>query len=150
MGISGGVDSAVSAALLKKQGYEVVGVFIKTWHPDFLVCNEEEERRDAMRVAAYLDIPFLTFDFEDVYKKEVADYMIREYKMGRTPNPDVMCNKEVKFGVFLKKALSMGADFVATGHYAQIASVKNFSRIPPAEGWNLPVKILTKLLVKRH
>jgi tRNA-specific 2-thiouridylase len=118
VGLSGGVDSAVSAALLKNGGYEVVGVFIKTWHPDFLICNEEEERRDAMRVAAHLDIPFLTFDLEDVYKKEVADYMIREYKMGRTPNPDVMCNKEVKFGAFLRKAFSMGADFVATGHYA--------------------------------
>ncbi len=125
VGLSGGVDSAVSAALLKKQGYEVVGVFIKTWHPDFLVCNEEEERLDAMRVAAFLDIPFLTFDFEDVYKKEVADYMIAEYKAGRTPNPDVMCNKEVKFGAFLKKALAMGADFVATGHYAR-AHVDSF------------------------
>ncbi len=119
VGLSGGVDSAVSASLLKKQGFIVVGVFIKTWHPDFLKCNEEEERRDAMRVAAYLDIPFLTFDFEDVYKKEVADYMISEYKSGRTPNPDVMCNKYVKFGAFLKKSLAMGADFVATGHYAQ-------------------------------
>jgi tRNA-specific 2-thiouridylase len=124
VGMSGGVDSAVSAALLKKQGYEVIGVFIKTWHPDFLECNEEEERRDAMRVAAHLDIPFLTFDLEDVYKKEVADYMIAEYKAGRTPNPDVMCNKHVKFGAFLKKALAMGADFVATGHYAQ----KNLGR----------------------
>ena len=122
VGLSGGVDSAVSATLLKKQGYEVVGVFIKTWHPDFLVCNEEEERLDAMRVAAFLDIPFLTFDFADVYKKEVADYMIREYKAGRTPNPDVMCNKEVKFGAFLKKTLEMGADFVATGHYARTLS----------------------------
>ena len=120
VGLSGGVDSAVSAALLKKQGYEVVGVFIRTWHPDFLECNEEEERHDAMRVAAHLDIPFLTFDLADVYKKEVADHMIAEYKAGRTPNPDVMCNKEVKFGAFLKKAISMGADFVATGHYAQI------------------------------
>lgn len=118
VGLSGGVDSAVSAALLKKQGFEVVGVFIKTWHPDFLVCNEEQERIDSMRVAAFLDIPFLTFDLEDVYKKEVADYMINEYKVGRTPNPDVMCNKEVKFGAFLKKSISMGADFVATGHYA--------------------------------
>ncbi len=124
VGLSGGVDSAVSAAILKKQGYEVVGVFIKTWHPDFLECNEEEERRDAMRVAAHLDIPFLTFDLEDVYKKEVADYMIREYKAGRTPNPDVMCNKQVKFGAFLKKALAMGADFVATGHYAKISQAK--------------------------
>ncbi|HEY4503322.1 MAG TPA: tRNA 2-thiouridine(34) synthase MnmA [Candidatus Paceibacterota bacterium] len=120
VGLSGGVDSAVSAALLLKQGFEVVGVFIKTWHPDFLECNEEEERRDAMRVAAYLDIPFLTFDLEDVYKKEVADYMILQYKAGRTPNPDVMCNKYVKFGAFLKRALAMGADFVATGHYAGI------------------------------
>ena len=119
VGMSGGVDSSVSAALLKKQGYEVVGVFIKTWHPDFLACNEEEERHDAMRVAAHLDIPFLTFDFEDVYKKQVADYMISEYKAGKTPNPDVMCNKEVKFGAFLKKSLEMGADYVATGHYAQ-------------------------------
>ncbi|MCF7833825.1 MAG: tRNA 2-thiouridine(34) synthase MnmA [Candidatus Pacebacteria bacterium] len=118
VGLSGGVDSSVSALLLKKEGYEVVGVFIKTWHPDFLVCNEEEERRDAMRVASFLNIPFLTFDLEDVYKKEVADYMIDEYKKGRTPNPDVMCNKEVKFGAFLKKSLAMGADFVATGHYA--------------------------------
>ena len=120
VGLSGGVDSAVSATLLKKSGYEVVGVFIKTWHPDFLVCNEEEERHDAMRVAAFLDIPFLTFDFESVYKKEVADYMISEYKAGRTPNPDVMCNKEVKFGAFFKKAISMGADYVATGHYARL------------------------------
>ena len=105
VGLSGGVDSAVSVALLLKAGYEVVGVFVKTWHPDFLGCNEEEERRDAMRESAHLDIPFLTFDLEDVYKKEVADYMIREYKIGRTPNPDVMCNKEVKFGAFFKKAL---------------------------------------------
>ena len=126
VGLSGGVDSAVSAALLQRAGYGVVGVFIKTWHPDFLSCNEEEERRDAMRVAAHLDIPFLTFDFEDVYKKEVADYMIREYKAGRTPNPDVMCNKEVKFGAFLKKALAMGADYIATGHYASNENLKNF------------------------
>ncbi len=125
VGLSGGVDSAVSIMLLKKQGYSVVGVFIKTWHPDFLECNEEEERRDAMRVAAHLDIPFLTFDLEKVYKKEVADYMIAEYKAGRTPNPDVMCNKEVKFGAFLKKALTIGADFVATGHYAQTGEARN-------------------------
>ncbi len=123
--MSGGVDSSVSAAILKDQGYDVVGVFIRTWHPDFLVCNEEDERRDAMRVAAHLDIPFLTFDLADVYKKEVADYMISEYKAGRTPNPDVMCNKEVKFGAFLKKALEMGADYVATGHYAQVSLNKN-------------------------
>src|ERR1035437_6131617 len=133
VGMSGGVDSSVSAAILKKEGYEVIGVFIRTWHPDFLPCNEEEERRDAMRVAAHLNIPFLTFDFEDIYKREVADYMISEYKMGRTPNPDVMCNKYVKFGAFIKKALSMGADYVATGHYAQVGEAgKIFSREYPA------------------
>ena len=134
VGLSGGVDSAVSAALLKKQGYEVVGVFMSTWHPDFLPCNEEEERRDAMRVAAHLDIPFLNFDFEKIYKKEVADYMISEYRAGRTPNPDVMCNKEVKFGAFLKKALSMGADFVATGHYARLRKYKKNSPFNPQAG----------------
>jgi tRNA-specific 2-thiouridylase len=149
VGLSGGVDSAVSAAILKKQGYEVVGVFIKTWHPDFLECNEEEERRDAMRVAAFLDIPFLTFDLEEVYKKEVADYMIREYKEGRTPNPDVMCNKEVKFGAFLKKALSMGADFVATGHYATVASAKNFGGLLHPSDGTFPAKnFLHKQLLK--
>jgi len=133
IGLSGGVDSAVSTALLLKRGYEVVGVFIKTWHPDFLICNEEEERHDAMRVATHLGIPFLTFDLKDVYKKEVADYMIKEYKMGGTPNPDVMCNKEIKFGAFLKKALAMGADFVATGHYAKVSGAENsFSREYPA------------------
>lgn len=119
MGMSGGVDSSVSAALLKKEGYEVIGVFMKVWQPDFLACVWEEERRDAMRVAAHLDIPLLTWDFEKEYKKEVADYMIREYREGRTPNPDVMCNKKIKFGVFFKRAMSEGADFTATGHYAQ-------------------------------
>lgn len=140
VGLSGGVDSAVSTALLQKEGYEVVGVFIKTWHPDFLVCNEEEERHDAMRVAAFLDIPFLTFDLADVYKKEVGDYMIREYKAGRTPNPDVMCNKEVKFGAFLKKALSMGADFVATGHYAGKKQAQNFSGLLQPLAGTFPVQ----------
>jgi tRNA-specific 2-thiouridylase len=119
VGMSGGVDSSVSAALLKDQGYDVTGVFIKVWHPDWLPCEWKEERRDAMRVAAAIDIPFLTFDFQDEYKKGVVDYMLDEYKKGRTPNPDVMCNKEIKFGSFLKKARDMGADFIATGHYAE-------------------------------
>lgn len=117
--MSGGVDSSVSAALLKQAGYDVTGVFLKVWQPVFLTCNWKEERLDAMRVAAMLDIPFLTIDLEKEYKEEVVDYMIGEYRRGRTPNPDVMCNKEIKFGAFLKKALSMGADAVATGHYAQ-------------------------------
>src|SRR3989338_8847061 len=134
VGLSGGVDSAVSAALLKKQGYEGVGVFIPTWHPDFLPCNEEEERRDAMRVAAHLDIPFLNFDFEKIYKREVADYMISEYRAGRTPNPDVMCNKEVKFGGVLKKALGMGSDFVASRHYVKFRKNKKNSPLSPQAG----------------
>ena len=151
VGLSGGVDSAVSAAFLKKAGYEVVGVFIKTWHPDFLVCNEEEERHDAMRVAAHLDIPFLTFDLENVYKKEVADYMIREYRAGRTPNPDVMCNKEAKFGAFLQKAVSMGADYVATGHYAQNRNPSLIKGIDPLKDqsyflWTLTQEQLEKIL----
>ncbi len=147
VGMSGGVDSAVSATLLKEQGYDVVGVFIRTWHPEFLKCNEEEERLDAMRVAAFLDIPFLTFDFEKVYKKEVADYMISEYKAGRTPNPDVMCNKEVKFGAFLKKVVSMGADYVATGHYAQTNKYTGF----PCVTQGNPVYLnLGKLKIERE
>ncbi|MCC2630511.1 MAG: tRNA (5-methylaminomethyl-2-thiouridylate)-methyltransferase, tRNA-specific 2-thiouridylase, partial [Candidatus Paceibacter sp.] len=119
VGMSGGVDSSVSAALLKKAGYDVTGVFIKVWSPDWLPCTWKDERRDAMRVAAALDIPFITLDLQEEYKKGVVDYMLDEYKKGRTPNPDVMCNKEVKFGHFLKKARDMGADYVATGHYAR-------------------------------
>ena len=120
VGLSGGVDSSVAALRLKQAGHRVVGVFIKVWQPDFLVCDWEKERLDAMRVAAHLDIPFLTFDAEDAYKRDVADYMIAEYKAGRTPNPDVMCNQHVKFGVFLEFALAHGADAVATGHYARM------------------------------
>lgn len=127
VGLSGGVDSAVSAALLKKEGYEVTGVFIKAWDPASASndghikypCSWKEDRRSAMRAAAVLGIPFLTLDLEKEYKEEVVDYMLREYKLGRTPNPDVMCNKEIKFGHFLKFALKNGADFVATGHYCQ-------------------------------
>ncbi len=125
VGLSGGVDSSVSAALLKDHGYNVVGVFIRTWQPDFIECTWRDERRDAMRVAAQLDIPFKELDLEKEFKKHVADYMIDEYKRGRTPNPDVMCNREIKFGGFKKWALEQGADFVATGHYAQIKQNKN-------------------------
>jgi len=120
VGLSGGVDSAVSAAILKQQGFDVTGVFIKVWQPDFMPCNWREERRDAMKVAIALDIPFLFFDFEEEYKKGVVDKMVAEYKAGRTPNPDILCNKEVKFGAFWKKAKEMGADYIATGHYARI------------------------------
>lgn len=120
VGLSGGVDSSVAALRLKQAGHNVIGVFIKVWQPEFLSCNWEEERLDAMRVAAVLDIPFMTFDAEGAYKREVADYMIREYAAGRVPNPDVMCNQHVKFGAFLSFALQHGADKVATGHYAQV------------------------------
>jgi tRNA-specific 2-thiouridylase len=119
VGMSGGVDSSVSAYLLKKAGYDVTGVFIKVWQPDWITCTWKEDRLDAMRVAAHLSIPFITLDLEKEYKEEVVDYMISEYKKGRTPNPDVMCNKYVKFGGFYNWAISQGADFVATGHYAQ-------------------------------
>lgn len=122
--MSGGVDSSLSAFLLKEKGYNITGVFIKVWHPDFLECDWKRERNDAMRICAQLDIPFLTFDFEKEYKKEVADYMIEEYKNGRTPNPDVMCNKNIKFGVFLNKAKEMGADMIATGHYARLKTTQ--------------------------
>lgn len=119
VGVSGGVDSSVSLALLKDAGYDVVGVFIRTWTPDFIECTWRDERRDAMRVCAHLDVPFLECDAEEAYKKGVADYMIQEYKLGRVPNPDVMCNREVKFGVFWQFAKDRGADFIATGHYAR-------------------------------
>lgn len=124
VGLSGGVDSSVAALRVLKAGYRAVGVFIKVWHPDFLVCDWEKERLDAMRVAAHLRIPFITFNAEDAYKQEVADYMIREYSLGNTPNPDVMCNEYVKFGAFLNFALENGADKIATGHYARVIEKK--------------------------
>lgn len=123
VGLSGGVDSSVAALRLKNQDYNVVGVFIKVWHPEWLKCNWEEERLDAMRVAAKLDIPFLTCDAEAAYRDDVAEYFIESYKAGFTPNPDVLCNQYVKFGAFLNFAKEHGADYVATGHYAQKAIV---------------------------
>lgn len=120
VGLSGGVDSAVSAVLLKEQGYNVTGVFIKAWQPDWMKCSWRDERRDAMKVAITLDIPFLFIDAEKEYKQGVVDKMLSEYKAGRTPNPDVLCNREIKFGIFWQKAKELGADFIATGHYAQI------------------------------
>lgn len=120
VGMSGGVDSSVAAQRLIERGYDVVGVFIKVWQPDFIQCDWEKERLDAMRVAAHLGIPFLTMNAEEVYKREVADYMIRSYESGITPNPDVMCNEHVKFGAFYRWAKENGADKIATGHYAQV------------------------------
>jgi len=119
VGLSGGVDSAVSARLLIEAGARVVGVFIKGWYPPGMPCTWASDRRDAMRVAANLHIPFHTLDASDEYKRGVIDYLLSEYKAGRTPNPDIMCNREVKFGAFYRFAKEKGADYIATGHYAQ-------------------------------
>ncbi len=124
VGMSGGVDSSVAAALLLDQGYDVAGAFMQNWSetkdPRTGECAWKEERRDAMRVAADLGIPFVTFDFEKEYDEAVVGYLYREYAVGRTPNPDVLCNRAVKFDLFLKAALDAGADFIATGHYARV------------------------------
>ena len=120
VGLSGGVDSAVSAALLKEGGHDVVGAFIKIWQPEFIECTWREDRLDAMRVAAALGIPFREIDLSEEYKKEVVDSMVADYKRGITPNPDVLCNRSIKFGHFLRWALAEGADYIATGHYANI------------------------------
>lgn len=125
--LSGGVDSSVAALLLKKQGYYAVGVFMRCWRDENFDAGGkscmEKDAEDARKVAEKLEIPFSVWDFEKEYKKRVVDYMVSGYKKGITPNPDVMCNKEIKFGLFLEKALKMGADYVATGHYVRI---KNF------------------------
>jgi len=113
--MSGGVDSSVAAALLKQNGFEVIGAHIVCWDG----CELKEERRDALRVALQLNVPLLTFDFRDAYRKAVFDQMIRAYAEGKTPNPDVRCNREIKFGLFWEKALELGANYVATGHYAK-------------------------------
>ena len=120
VGLSGGVDSSVSAALLQERGFDVVGCFIKIWQPEFTECTWREDRLDAMRVAASLSIPFKEIDLSEAYKQEVVAEMIREYEAGRTPNPDVLCNRTIKFGAFAKWAFENGADRVATGHYARV------------------------------
>jgi len=126
LGLSGGVDSSVSALLLKQQGYDVIGVYMKNWSQDLpgMKCPWEEDYQDAKRVAVQLGIDFKMYDFEKEYRHRVVDYMIREYKAGRTPNPDIMCNQEVKFKLFLETALDDGADLIATGHYAKVKDGK--------------------------
>ena len=121
VGMSGGVDSSVTAALLKQQGYTVVGVYMKNWSQDLpgMPCPWKEDYQDAKRVAVQLGIDFKMYDFENEYRQKVVDYMVEEYKAGRTPNPDVMCNQEVKFKLFLNTALEDRADLIATGHYAR-------------------------------
>ena len=151
VGLSGGVDSSVSAFLLKKAGYDVTGVFIKVWQPENGECTWKEDRRDAMRVAATLGIKFVTLDLRDEYKRGVVDYMIDEYAKGRTPNPDVMCNREVKFGGFMNWALENGADYVATGHYAKTKDGEMFEGLDPQKDqsyflWTLKSTQLEKIL----
>ncbi len=128
VGLSGGVDSSVAAYLLMQQGYEVIGLFMKNWHDDSVTISNEcpwlEDSNDALLVAEKLGIPFQTVDLSEQYKEKIVDYMFDEYEKGRTPNPDVLCNREIKFDVFMKIALELGADFVATGHYCRKAEVQ--------------------------
>ncbi len=128
VGLSGGVDSSVAAYLLKEQGYEVIGLFMKNWHDDSVTISDEcpwlEDSNDAMLVANKLDIPFQTVDLSEQYKERIVDYMFNEYAKGRTPNPDVLCNREIKFDVFMKIALDLGADYVATGHYCRKSTIE--------------------------
>ena len=123
VGLSGGVDSSVAAYLLKEQGYEVIGLFMKNWHDDSVTISDEcpwlDDSNDAMLVADKLGIPFQTVDLSEQYKERIVDYMFDEYQRGRTPNPDVLCNREIKFDVFMKIAMELGADYVATGHYCR-------------------------------
>lgn len=128
VGLSGGVDSSVAAYLLKEQGYEVIGLFMKNWHDEEVTISNEcpwlEDSNDALIVAEKLGIPFQTVDLSEAYKERIVDYMFREYEQGRTPNPDVLCNREIKFDVFMDIALDLGADFVATGHYCQKETIE--------------------------
>ena len=123
IGLSGGVDSSVAAYLLKKQGYDVIAIFMRNWHDETVIIDSEcpwiDDSNDALAVAEKLEIPFQVLDLSTEYKERIVDYMFAEYEAGRTPNPDVLCNREIKFDVFLKHALQLGADFVATGHYCQ-------------------------------
>jgi tRNA-uridine 2-sulfurtransferase len=128
VGLSGGVDSSVTAYLLQQQGYEVIGMFMKNWHDDSVTISNEcpwlDDSNDAMIVAQHLGIPFQAIDLSQEYKTRIVDYMFTEYQQGRTPNPDVLCNREIKFDIFLNTALKLGADFVATGHYARKAEIQ--------------------------
>jgi tRNA-specific 2-thiouridylase len=128
VGLSGGVDSSVSAYLLQQQGYDVIGLFMKNWHDDSVTISDEcpwlDDSNDAMMVADKLGIPFQTVDLSEQYKERIVDYMFNEYERGRTPNPDVLCNREIKFDVFMKIALSLGADYVATGHYCRKGEIQ--------------------------
>ncbi len=131
VGMSGGVDSSVTALLLKQQGYDVIGIFMKNWDDtdEFGHCTAEEDAQDVARVCDQIGIPYYTVNFEQAYFDKVFTYFLDEYKRGRTPNPDVMCNREIKFGEFLDKALTLGADYLATGHYARVEQVNGEARL---------------------
>lgn len=135
VGMSGGVDSSVTAALLKEQGYDVTGVYMKNWTQDLpgMRCPWADDLADAKRVAVQLGIDFKVYDFEQEYRQKVVDYMIDEYQRGRTPNPDIMCNQEVKFKLFLETALEDGADMIATGHYARVEHEDSIGRLKRAK-----------------
>lgn len=166
LGMSGGVDSSLSAALLLEQGYEVIGAFMKNWSggvegpscadpakvgEEFAECDWRDERRDAMRVASQLGIPFITLDFEKEYRDLVVEYLFREYQAGRTPNPDVMCNKFVKFDLFVREADRLGCAFVATGHYARVERDRILKGTDPNKDqtyflWAIPPAVLPRVL----
>ncbi|NBS41635.1 tRNA 2-thiouridine(34) synthase MnmA, partial [bacterium] len=147
VGMSGGVDSSVAAALLLEQGYEVVGGFMKNWSN----CEWRADRRDAIRVAAKLGIPLVSLDFETEYRELVVDYLFREYSAGRTPNPDVMCNKFIKFDLFVREADRLECDYVAMGHYARIEDGKMLAGTDPNKDqtyflWAMPKAVLPRVL----
>lgn len=156
VGMSGGVDSSVAAALLLEQGYEVIGAFMRNWteskcEGERTECGWREERRDAMRVAAKLGIPFVTFDFEAQYREKVVENLFQEYAAGRTPNPDVLCNKYVKFDLFVREADRLGCDFVATGHYARIEDGRILVGSDPNKDqtyflWAVPKDVIPRVL----
>ena len=131
--LSGGVDSSVAAYLLKEQGYDLIGLFMKNWHDETVTISDEcpwlDDSNDAMLVAEKLNIPFQVVDLSRDYKEKIIDYMFDEYSKGNTPNPDILCNREIKFDIFMDVALSLGADYVATGHYSRIKKNNNENSI---------------------
>lgn len=145
LGMSGGVDSSVSAALLLEQGYEVIGAFMKNWSD----CDWRQDQRDATRVAAKLGIPFTTFDFETQYREKVIDDMFAEFEKGRTPNPDILCNKHIKFDLFMKEADRLGCEYVATGHYAQSIEGKLHAGLDPNKDQSYFLWAMNPEVVKR-
>ena len=153
VGLSGGVDSSVSALLLKQQGYEVIGLFMKNWHDETVTISDDcpwlDDSNDAMLIAEKLEIPFQTVDLSEQYHSRIIDYMFNEYENGRTPNPDVLCNREIKFDIFLKIASNLGADYIATGHYCQVNKInkdKNKQKNQKSSNFGEAFKLSTELV----